>query len=307
MWNDVIGHKNQLEQLGKTIASGKLPNAWLFAGPRGIGKRKVAEGLAAVLSCQANKKPCGTCNGCIKVGKGIHPDVVIVERETQQLKIDQVRGLTQRVQFHPLESQYKVAIIDDADMMTLGAANAMLKLLEEPPDATHIILVTAAAHKLLPTIRSRCHRIAFSPLSDDEVAGYLERREGWSASDALHAARLAQGSIGVACELTREFIDGVIGRFEAVSTGASAADIIETSEAWAKDDERILAVLDLLAGWFRDHLRGVVTEQHDSGAEQRLLSQLNAIAYAREAADTTANKQLMFEQLLFNITSSSPL
>lgn len=301
MWHNIIGHKGQIDALQKTIASGKLPNAWLFAGPRGIGKRKVAEGLAAVLCCQADKQPCGRCDGCVKVCKGIHPDVIVVERETLQLKIDQVRELTQRVQFYPLESRHKVAIIDDADMMTHGAANAMLKLLEEPPDATHIVLVTAAAHRLLPTIRSRCHRIAFSPLSDDEVAGYLEQREGWSGSDALHAARLAQGSIGVATELTREFIDGVIGRFEAVSTGASAADIIETSEVWAKDDEHILAVLDLLAGWFRDHLRSVVTEQRDSGAEQRLLSQLKAIAYAREAADTTANKQLMFEQLLFNV------
>lgn len=301
MWNNIVGHRNQIDALQKTIASGKLPNAWLFAGPRGIGKRKVAEGLAAALCCESADAPCMTCDACTKVLKNIHPDVVLVERETQQLKIEQVRELAQRVQFHSLESKHKVAIIDDADAMTPSAANAILKILEEPPEATHFVLITASAHRLLPTIRSRCHRIPFSPLSDEEVMGYLETKEGWNNSDAMYASRLAQGSIGVAIELTSEFIEGVIGRFEAVSTGASAADIIDVSEAWSGDSDHTAATLDLLAGWFRDRLRSTVLERQGGNAEENLLRQLDSVARARDLADTTANKQLMFEQLLFNI------
>jgi DNA polymerase-3 subunit delta' len=301
MWNNIVGHKNQIEALKKTISSGKLPNAWLFAGPRGIGKRKVAQWLAAAVCCESHDAPCMNCDSCTKVLKNIHPDVVVVERETQQLKIEQVRELTQRVQFHALESKRKVAIIDDADSMTPSAANAILKLLEEPPESTHFVLVTAAAHRLLPTIRSRCHRISFSPLSDEDVASYLRANENWNDSDAVHAARLAQGSIGVAMDLTHEFIDGVLGRFEAVSSGASAADIISVSEAWAGDGEHAGATLDLLAGWFRDRLRSSVFDSRGSGDEKILLGQIDAIARARDVADTTANKQLMFEQLLFNI------
>jgi len=261
----------------------------------------VAQGLAAALCCESKNAPCMTCDACMKVSKSIHPDVVAVERETQQLKIEQVRELTQRMQFHSLESKHKVAIIDDADTMTPSAANAILKLLEEPPESTHFVLVTAAAHRLLPTIRSRCHRISFSPLGDEEVVSYLQTKENWNASDATHAARLAQGSIGVAMELNSEFIDGVLGRFEAVSSGASAADIISVSEAWAGDSEHTGATLDLLAGWFRDRLRSSVLENQGGCSEEILLGQLDSIARARDIADTTANKQLMFEQLLFNI------
>ncbi len=304
MWSDIIGHERQIETLKKSLADGRLPHAWLFSGIRGVGKRLVAETLAAAICCPHSNPPCGSCVSCTKVANKVHPDVFLVEPDGQRLKIDQMRTLAQKVQFHPLESTAKVAIIDDADSMTEAAANSLLKVLEEPPSATHFILVTAAAHRLLPTIRSRCRRVNFLPLDDEIVASYLRNLGGWERDEARRAATLAQGSLGLAKQLVPEFVEDILGRFETLVGRANAADIIATSEAWAGEAPRAALILDLLAGWCRDRLRAEAREEMDDGKAQRLLDSLRQIAEARDVADTTANKQLMFEQLLFSVTGS---
>lgn len=321
MWNTIIGHTRQVDELNKTLVEGKLPNAWLFSGMRGIGKLKVAETLAATLCCVSDhlplkgggrvgaspalrdKDPCGKCIGCKKVLTHVHPDVFIIEPEKQRIKIDQLRTLAQKLQLYPLEAAHKIAIVDDADTMTESAANSLLKILEEPPTATHFVLVTAAAHRLLPTIRSRCRLISFVPLAERDVADYLVRERGWSEQHALRAARLAQGSIGVACELSAPFVDGVIERFQMLQGHAGAADIIATGEMWAAETDKTALVLDVLAGWYRDRLREAVLSGNADGQTTRLINHLSQIARTRDMAETTANKQLMFEQLLFSVTA----
>lgn len=309
MWNKVIGHDRQIDALRRSLAEGRPPHAWLFSGIRGIGKRLVAQTLAAAICCRGSNSPCGLCTSCTKVINNVHPDVLVVEPEGQRLKIDQVRTLARKIQFHPLESDAKVAVIDEADSMTEAAANSLLKILEEPPSATHFILITSAAHRLLPTIRSRCRHVTFLPLNDTVVADYLQRLGGWQPDEARRVATLAQGSLGLARQLTPEFITEVLGQFEALMGHsrperftASAADIIATSEAWAGEAPRASLILDLLTGWYRDRLRAAVREGEGESKMRRLLDNLQRIASARDMADTTANKQLMFEQLLFSVT-----
>jgi DNA polymerase-3 subunit delta' len=287
----IIGHKPQLELLRKILEEKRLPNAWLFAGIRGIGKRMVAERIAAEILCSD------------KVASHTHPDLFIVEPEKQRLLIDQMRELAQRVQFHPLEADAKIAIIDDADTMTDAAANSLLKLIEEPPSSTHFILITSATHRILPTIRSRCQIVSFAPLPDNEIAKFLIENDGLSEADATRVANIAQGSLGLARSITPEFIDEVIGRFEALRKNASAADICSASEVWAGEGDKAPLVLDLLAGWYRDKLRQAVDVGGSSFDTKSALDALKMVENARYLVDTTANKQLMFEQLLFNISA----
>ncbi len=305
MWNQIIGHTRQIDEFKKTLSEGKLPHAWLFCGMRGIGKRLVAETFARAILCESDNAPCGTCTNCKKSAAHMHPDLFIVEPppEKTSVLIDQIRDLTRRVQLHPLEARAKVAIIDDADTMTEAAENSILKVLEEPPSATYFILVSAAAHRMLPTIRSRCRRVVFSPLDDAAIAAHLERVQGWDACDAARAAQIAQGSLGRARELSPEFITEVVGRFELLCADARAVDVIAASEAWSADQEHIPLVFDTLASVLRARLRNEVTGTRDPFATRRLLDKIAHIAAARDAAETTANKQLLFEQLLFSVTA----
>lgn len=288
--------------LKRTLAENRLPNAWIFSGIKGIGKRHVAKILAMAICCNEQNAPCGECTSCKKIEGGIHPDVYVVEPEKQNILAEQIRVLNQKVRLHSLESKSKVVIIDDADMMTETAANSLLKTLEEPPSATHFILITTALHRILPTIRSRCQKIAFSPLSDMEIISFLKKVDDLQDEDASRAAKLSLGSLSLARELTPDFIEEVLGRFEALSKRGSAADIISTSETWAADNDRSILILDLMTGWFRDKLRKLA-EIDGADTEVRIvLSCLEDITKTRNAMETTANKQLLFEQMLFSLT-----
>ncbi len=301
MWQKIIGHTRQIEELKRSLTEGRLPNAWLFSGMRGLGKRLVAQTLASALICRAKNSPCGGCTACLKISSNSHPDFFMIEPEKDRVLIDQIRDLTQKVQFHPLEADVKIAIVDDADAMTDAAANSLLKVLEEPPPNTHFILISAAAHRILPTIRSRSRRITFSPLIDDEIAGYLTKTLGWDESQAARAARMAQGSLGIAISLTPEIVNVVLERFESITKRGAAADIITTSEEWASDATQIPIILDVLQGFFRDRLRDSVKSGSDSATLRRQLEGLGKIATTRDISETAANKQLMFEELLFSL------
>lgn len=317
--NSIVGHKSQIEQLKKALASGKLPNAYLFSGPRGVGKRMVADSLAMAIACPSSEKSgwqaCKTCASCNKVGSKNHPDQFVIEPDGESIKIDQIRELQGNLQFHPLESFAKLAMIDEADRMTDSAANSLLKLLEEPPQSTHLILISSLPHRLLPTIRSRCRAIAFAPLADDEIAKFLISKRNVREKEALRVARFAGGSLGTAIAIDIGFVDEVLEKLLALTRKASSADIIETSHAWAHESpEKILLILDILAGWYRDIFRYQATGGLESLIHTETINFSKAIPFHRTEQNLTeitraratlygnANKQLMFEQLLFTLT-----
>lgn len=337
MWSKIIGHNAQIEQLRKALAGARLPNAYLFYGPRGVGKRKTADTLAAALACNdapsSEWNPCGLCAACKKAAAESHPDVFIVEPETQQknppddvkngkrapsenLKIEQIRELQSKLQFHPLEAKSKIAIVDEADRMTEATANSMLKILEEPPPATHFVLISTKPRTLLPTIRSRCISLGFGPVPDDLIAKKVIEVKGAPGPDAARIAKISGGSPGLALSIEPEFVVSVLGRFAALQKKGSSADVIETAEGWSHEEsERAKLVLDILASWYRDIIRFQVTgyekdlihpeAAHGSSCitQKRAWDALFQVSEARRAMDTTANKQLMFENLLFTLTS----
>ena len=200
----IRGHHAVLSRLERALAQDRLAHALLFSGPQGVGKSTVALALGQALGCEeAPGRGCGVCHTCDRIRRGVHPDVLWVEAETRQIKIEQIRLLEDRLAQGPNESRALVIVIDEAERLNIAAANALLKSLEEPRLDVHFVLVTAAPHRLPITVRSRCQRFRFSPLRDSDLEAVLGELD-LEPEAVAEAVRLADGSVSGALQLVRE-------------------------------------------------------------------------------------------------------
>jgi DNA polymerase III subunit delta' len=193
-WEEIYGQDRAVGFLKETLRRGEMPHALVFTGPRGVGKYSTALLCAAALLCPAGEPDACAC--CLKVARGVHPDLHLVEAEGNQILIDQVRDLEGELSIKAKESLRKVAIVDEAGTMNQEAANAFLKTLEEPPPETFIILVVESREALLETVASRCHEVRFSALGKRDIEAFLVEREGLDATEAERLARLSGGIFG---------------------------------------------------------------------------------------------------------------
>jgi len=234
--SEVRGHDRVRAVLGRALERDRLPPALLFDGPDGVGKKTLALAVAQATLCEAApaSEPCGECRACRRVAGSIrserllefrqeadrhpdedvwrnfrlHPDLVLAEgwwltrtgrpRSEPEIRVDQVRDLVGEIAGAPFEARRRVFVIDDAHTMNDAAQNALLKSLEEPPPRSHVILVSSAASGLRPTIRSRCQRLRFGPLSRAVIGESLVRERGLGAEEAGLQAALAGGSLAAA-------------------------------------------------------------------------------------------------------------
>jgi DNA polymerase-3 subunit delta' len=204
----IVGHRRIVALLSRAAARNTVPPSLLLAGPDGVGKRRVAMALAETLNCpspistaQVEHDACGECPSCRRIARGIHPDVIVVEPgEMGSIKIDPVREVIERAQYRPFEGRRRVVVIDDADALMPAAQNALLKILEEPPSSSVFALVSAMPDALLPTVRSRCPRLRFGPLTPGEIADALTRDHDYTEAEARVVAADAEGSLGRALE-----------------------------------------------------------------------------------------------------------
>ncbi len=198
--SDFVGN----QQMVQILRRGQLPQASLFTGPEGVGKKTLASSLAALANCKggAEDEVCGKCSSCVKEAAGHHPDIRLFQPHKNLIRIEPIRELNREVQFRPFEGRLRCFIIDQAETMTEEAANCILKTLEEPPDTSRIILISSFPHRLLPTIRSRCQAFPFHPLGREEILRYLE--DHLTEDHPEMRASLAEGSIAVALGLNLE-------------------------------------------------------------------------------------------------------
>jgi DNA polymerase-3 subunit delta' len=208
----IAGHQRLISLLSRAIVRGTLPSSLLFAGPRGVGKRRTALALAQAVNCLEPRKSesagarmpldaCGRCPSCSRIARGMHPDVIVVEPgDTGSIKIEQVREVIDRSAYRPFEGRRRVTVIDEADAMAEAAQSALLKTLEEPSASSLFVLVSAMPDVLLPTVRSRCSTLRFGRLTSADVAGVLVREHEFNEREAHAAAADADGSIGAALE-----------------------------------------------------------------------------------------------------------
>jgi DNA polymerase-3 subunit gamma/tau len=173
---DVVGQEHVTQTLLNALASERISHAYLFCGPRGTGKTSTGRILAKAVNCFTSGKgePCNSCDMCQAVTEGRALDVIEVDAASNR-GIDEIRDLREKVNYAPNQARYKVYIIDEVHMLTKEASNALLKTLEEPPPHVIFILATTEAHKILPTILSRCQRFDFRRISQADVAEKLSR------------------------------------------------------------------------------------------------------------------------------------
>ncbi len=217
----LVGHEDAEKTMLAAQQSGRLHHAWLLTGPRGIGKATLAWRFARFLLCgqqQGGLFGDGPTNLDVPQdapGRGLvdarsHPDLFHLRRAVNhdtgrmraEIAVDDVRGLGAFMHMTPAMGQWRVAIVDSADEMNRNSANAVLKILEEPPPNAVLLIVAHAPGRLLPTIRSRCRRLALQPLADETVVGLVgDYAPNTKPEERIALARLAEGSIGRALEL----------------------------------------------------------------------------------------------------------
>lgn len=175
-FGDLVGQEHISRTLSNAITTGRIGHAYLFSGPRGTGKTSTAKILAKALNCEhgPTPEPCGKCPACQKINDGSSMDVFEIDAASNR-GIDEIRDLRETVKFAPVDGRYKVYIIDEVHMLTTEAFNALLKTLEEPPAHVVFILATTEAHKVPPTIQSRCQRYDFKRITVEEIRGRLEK------------------------------------------------------------------------------------------------------------------------------------
>ena len=171
-FTDILAQDHILEHFRKTITANHLSHAYIFTGQDGVGKTLLAKEFSKAISCTENKDDsCNLCHNCIRIEKNNHPDIywIDIEEKAKFIKIENIRNLQHSVRLSPVESDYKIFIIKEADRMNEEASNCLLKTLEEPSGDTILILVSDAPARLLPTIRSRCRQMAF-PVPERSLA-----------------------------------------------------------------------------------------------------------------------------------------
>jgi len=173
---EVVGQEPVTQTLLNALSSGRVSHAYLFCGPRGTGKTSTGRILAKAVNCLTNGKgePCNTCSICQAITEGRALDMVEIDAASNR-GIDDIRDLREKVNYAPNQARYKVYIIDEVHMLTKEASNALLKTLEEPPPHIIFVLATTEAHKILPTILSRCQRFDFRRLSQADIVAKLAR------------------------------------------------------------------------------------------------------------------------------------
>lgn len=213
----ILGQDKALRLLARARTGGRLAHAYLFTGPEGVGKSTLARNLATSLLCHhpdasqdvqtEQATGCGLCTSCLQMQSGSHPDFLLIEPDGQGIKIDSIRLLKQTLGYPPLEGALRVVLLKEVHTMRREAANSLLKILEEPPPGNLLLLTSADEAGLLPTIYSRCQRIALKALPLElarEVI--LQHKPDLSRADCLALAELSGGCPGQALRMEEENI-----------------------------------------------------------------------------------------------------
>jgi len=322
-FHDIYGHEKKIEAIRKAMTQKRIGHAYLFSGIAAVGKKTLALEFAKALNCEKEDTlhdSCGECSSCRKIRHGSHPDIFSVKADGQFIRIDAIREIQEQMKCKPLEARQRVFIIDEADKMNDQAANALLKILEEPSLSNILILITSRPYSMPPTIISRCQHIRFNPLRFDTVAKFLVDRMDIDNQKALLLASLSGGSVGRAMELNND--DIVTYRTELLELlSATHRDdpfsLINFASFLGQGKKEIKEGLNILNTFFRDVLIYKETLKNEmlinrdnasfiSNHASRLSGEqiIQNIALVERAGDTieqNVNKSLTLETMAFKL------
>jgi DNA polymerase-3 subunit delta' len=297
MWDRLIGQEAAVRAMRSALAAGRVGHAYLFAGPRGVGRSPAALALAASVNCPDGG--CGTCAVCARVLRRSHPDVHHVAAEGGQIVVDQIRTLREDAARAPFEGRTKVFVVDEAERLNPAAANALLKVLEEPAGDALFILMTDAPDDLPATVVSRCRRIDFVPLGTTDIVDVLTNHHHVEAGRASWAAA-AGGNLAAALRLAKD--DAAQGRRERHLTyparlagGRVSAAIRLADEVRVEADAAIDALKDRQKDEIREHA-DAFGEGRGTGAARKRLE-------TRHKREARRLEQLSYEIVLTDLAA----
>lgn len=329
-WQGLRGHDAIVERFRLATERNRLGNAYLFVGPSGIGKRTLARRLAQTWLCRnanASFEPCGACPSCHQFHGDAHPDfqVVACPEEQAVLPLELLigdrehrmrEGLCYWMQLMPFEGRRKVAIIEDADALAPEGANALLKTLEEPPVGSILILVSHNLQRQLPTIRSRCQAIHFSPLSEADLVDVILESELVSDRESAESiAAQSDGSLDVARGLCDGAWQSFCSDFRALLAATPLDPITASSEVQTWVDqagsenkakrERLRQVIRVAIDLFRGMLREHVSQEQPASASgdgvEAIERRLERTILAQQELDANAHLATLIDAWIHDV------
>ena len=345
-FESILGQEKPVRLLTTLLRNETIPHALLFLGIEGVGKKTTAMAIAMAGNCleHGDENPpkekknradrstihkittksgiCGRCKSCSKIKSGNHPDILLVEPTGNFIRINQIRNLCNTLTMKPYEARLRVVIISDAQAMNPAAGNALLKMLEEPPDRTVLILTAVHTSDLLPTIVSRCQHIRFSPIPHNHLEALLIEKQGAGHDDAKIIATMANGSISKALSMMRQMNkinwikrrDWLINSVESLSL-MSIPSRLAFAENLSKNKPALADSLEVMKSWFRDlvickfhpaqimnkDLREKIQRNSKEMAVDLLLSKIDDIHLAQKNIQANTNLRLTLEILVMRL------
>ncbi len=332
----IVGQEQPIDLLKAFIRSDALPHALLFSGDDGVGKELTATAFAMACNCRRlatlrRENPrhdvidaCGDCSPCRKIAANQHPDIIRIAPRSSVIRIDRIRDLLQTLALKPNEASRRVVILRDAHSMNTEASNALLKVLEEPPGRTLLILTAHQPADLLPTVASRCRHIRFLPLSPAQIEGLLAASGDIDPQAAGIAAALAGGSVTRARTLMdarwqrrRRWLIGTLDHL----CGESRPEIrawLALSEKLSAKKELIAESLEIIKIWLRDGLVAGCAPEHVLNQDYRdvlmrtaagrrpsaLLEQIDAVDRAAAALKSNTNTRLTLDAMVLQMAGA---
>jgi DNA polymerase-3 subunit delta' len=320
-FQDIIGQERAKQMLQNGLRNGKLSHAYLFSGPGGTGKRRMAQLLAKSIFCTVHTDDaCGECIECRKVEHHNHPNIHVLEPDGSTIKIEQVRELQKEFSFRSAADQTKLYMIHQAERMTTQAANSLLKFLEEPQSKVVAILITDNGQAVLPTIQSRAQWIPFTPMAPKQMLQILTD-EGQSTLLSRPAVHITSG-LDAARELLQlnwfAELRNVVIQLAKECAGKSASASIMAQHKVIKTElaDHMDILLDLFILWFKDmiHIQSgrkdqiIYTDQIEWLSKHAFSREVSSWVHCMEQAVETrkrlrfyVNPQLALEQFLSHI------
>jgi DNA polymerase-3 subunit delta' len=337
VFNAIVGQQHAIRLLKTFIRNGTLPHALLFTGYDGVGKKITATAFAMACNCLTlqstiRHRPqldaidaCGDCGPCRKIAGGHHPDIIHVAPLSSAIRIAQIRELLQALTLKPNEANRRVVILSDAQALNPESGNALLKVLEEPPDRTLMVLTARQTSDLLPTIVSRCQHIRFSPLGAADIKQLLTAAGGIKPETVETVAALCGGSFTRAQNLVdsrwlnrRDWIIQAMGS-QMGNTGTSGIrGWLAWSEMLAKKKDLIEDSLEIITLWLRDILvfstdpRRVLNQDRleaisaaaEHVSQTQLLEQIDAVDRALTALRSNTNARLTLDAMVLRMAGA---